>query len=178
MVVYDFPLPEGVKKNDAVFDFYRDAFLAAEQAFGNGYKYMYGLFPIRLKPAYDSMGFTRGNPHDFARCVGERDKSVGLHVRLTVSENEKEIKYEFLTDPFSNLKGMVNPEKFYDTFMTFKVNYLLGPEWSHKMTKHHHLGNNTTEYLIKKEERTPVRVEKPRVPIKEAEVAGKVPVHK
>ena len=74
------------------------------------------------------MGFKKGIPKEFVRVVGERDKSVGLKVKfLTVSKDK--IVYQFWTDPFPGLKDRVAARLLDDTYMRFKVSYLLGDDW-------------------------------------------------
>jgi hypothetical protein len=101
-----------------------------------------------LGKAYSSMGFRKGDPHEFARIVGERDKSVGLHVEFIISENK--IIYQFHTDPFPGLKGHVSPEKLDATYMKFKISFLLGSGWHYRTTKHIWKGDSFTEHIIEK----------------------------
>lgn len=102
-----------------------------------------------LRAAYDSMGFTKGNVQDFARVLKERDESVGLYVEFPeISENK--IIYQFHTDPFPGLKGYVYHKKLDDTYIAFKVRYLLGDEWRYENTKHFWDGDDFTEYVITK----------------------------
>ena len=103
-----------------------------------------------LKNAYDASGFKEGDPQDFVRVVKERDKNVGLHVEFPeVAENK--IVYRLYTDPFPNLKGYTNHEKLDDTYMSFKVGYLLGPDWDYETTKHIWDGDDFTEFVITKQ---------------------------
>lgn len=107
------------------------------------------VFSIRLKGVYDKLGFRRGSPEDFARVVGENDRMLGLDVEIQV-ENPDKIIYRFNTDPFPTLKGHVDPAKFDDAYMRFKVEYLLGDGWDYKTTKHLWRGDPFTEHLIEK----------------------------
>jgi len=101
-----------------------------------------------LGSAYNSLGFTKGVPEDFARVVGERDASVGLIVKFpVVSENK--IVYQFHIDPFPGLKGHVAAEKLDATYMKFKVAFLLG-KWTYRTTKHLWKGDKYTEHVIEK----------------------------
>lgn len=142
-----------VPKKEELFDDYKRDFLWAQRLYGDdaAYEFMHVLFSVRLADAYGT-DFKKGNPRDFIRVVGERDKSVGLHVRFKLSDDQSSITYQFVTDPFSNLSGRVDPERFYGAFMDFKVEYLLGTEWSYKMTRHHHRNEGITEFVITKED--------------------------
>jgi len=102
-----------------------------------------------LGKSYAAMGFQKGEAADFARVVGERDASVGLHVEFPVVSDGK-IVYQFHTDPFPGLKGRVAPEKLDATYMKFKVDFLLGSGWTYKTTKHLWNGDPFTEHVIEK----------------------------
>jgi len=100
-----------------------------------------------LGKAYTFMGFTKGSPEAFVKIVGQRDESVGLRVEFPeVTENR--IIYWFLTDPFPNLKGHVDAHRLDDTYMKFKVEFLLGKGWHYKTTKHLWNGDAFTEHVI------------------------------
>ncbi len=139
-----------VPYNTEFFSDYEQRFLKKLEEVGEAgaLNYMKTLFASRLSPAYDKMGFTKGIPEDFARCVGERDASVGLHVEFP-EVTEKRIVYRFHTDPFPGLKGKIDPELFDKTFLDFKVDYLLG-NWTYHFTKHMRRGDNLTEIIIEK----------------------------
>lgn len=102
-----------------------------------------------LKSAYDTMSFTKGNANDFARMLKTRDESVGLKVEFPLISDNK-IIYQFHTDPFPQLKGVVAPEELDSTYMKFKVTYLLGSNWNYKTTKHIWKGDKFTEHLIER----------------------------
>ena len=106
------------------------------------------VFSSRLKDVYDKLGFTKGSAEDFVRVVAENDRMLGLEVELKI-ENGK-IIYRFKTDPFPNLKGHVDPAKFDDAYLGFKVEYLLGTDWGYKTTKHFWRGDQCTEHVIGK----------------------------
>jgi hypothetical protein len=123
--------------NTAFFSLYENLFLVLKDNFGEekALELFRQIMEKGLKKAYDSSGFQRGNPQEFARVVGARDESVGLYVKFPeVTENR--IVYQFHTDPFPGLKGHVALEKLDDTYMAFKVRYLLGENWSYTTTKH------------------------------------------
>jgi hypothetical protein len=139
--------------NKAFFGLYENMFFVLKQNFGEGQALrLFGqIMEKGLKEAYDTSKFERGNPKDFARVVGERDRNVGLHVKFPeIGENR--IIYQFHTDPFPNLKGHVDPKKLDDTYMRFKVNYLLGEDWDYKTTKHLWNGDDCTEHVIYRKE--------------------------
>jgi len=100
-----------------------------------------------LKKAYEASGFEKGKAEDFASVVKERDESVGLEVEFS-EVTEERIVYRFLTDPFPGLKGKVDAGKLDNTYMQFKVWFLLGDKWEYKTGKHLWKGNEFTEHVI------------------------------
>ncbi|MBS3051410.1 MAG: hypothetical protein J4400_04645 [Candidatus Aenigmarchaeota archaeon] len=102
-----------------------------------------------LGKAYTFAGFRKGDPHSFARVVEGRDEAVGLHVEFP-EVTERAIVYQFHTDPFPNLKGHVDSEKLDAAYMKFKVEFLLGKDWSYRTTKHLWNGDAYTEHVIEK----------------------------
>lgn len=137
--------------NAAFFGAHENYFLVNKTLHGevSALEAMRRVMEIALGKAYEQMGFKKGSPEDFARVVGERDKSVGLHVEFpVVSENK--IVYRFLTDPFPNLKGHVDAHKLDETYMKFKVEFLLGREWKYETTSHLWSGGRFTEHVITK----------------------------
>lgn len=110
---------------------------------------MSDIFAKVLKEAYDGMRFQKGVPIDFARVVEERDRTVGLDVRLPEITAER-IIYQFHMDPFPNLKGAALPEEVDATYIKFKVHYLLGVNWTYCTTKHLWRGDPYTEHVISK----------------------------
>jgi hypothetical protein len=137
--------------NSAFFGLYENLFIVLKNNIGEekALELFRQIMEIGLKRAYDSMGFEKDNPHDFARVLGERDDSVGLKVDFPEITGSK-IIYRFHTDPFPNLNGQVSPEKLDDTFIAFKIRYLLGDKWVYKTTKHFWKGDIFTEYVITK----------------------------
>ncbi len=137
--------------NNPFFGLYENVFLVLKEEFGE--EKALALFAkvmrFGLKKSYDASGFEKGSPGDFARVVGERDKSVGLEVSFP-EVSESKIVYRFLTDPFPGLKGKVKPQKLDKTYMGFKVDYLLGKSWKYETTRHIWNGNEFTEHVISK----------------------------
>ncbi|MBI4896374.1 MAG: hypothetical protein HY832_02400 [Candidatus Aenigmarchaeota archaeon] len=135
--------------NAAFFGLYENLFLVLKEHVGEeqALAFFREIMERGLKKSYDASGFTKGNPHDFARVVGERDGSVGLHVEFP-EISEDRIIYQFHTDPFPNLRGHVDPKKLDDTYMAFKVRYLLGDDLTYQTTKHLWNGNSFTEHVI------------------------------
>ena len=137
---------------------YNAAFFGAHEAYFLVIKEKYGeaaaldamrkVMELSLGKAYSAMVFTKGDPHDFARVVGERDKSVGLLVEFPVIAKEK-IVYRFLTDSFPGLKGHVDAHELDATYMKFKISFLLG-NWKYKTTRHLWKGDAFTEHVIEK----------------------------
>lgn len=102
-----------------------------------------------LGKAYDSMGFAKGSTNDFSRVVGERDASVGLVVKFPEVSGSR-VVYQFHTDPFPGLKGLIIPEKLDATYMNFKIRHLLGTGWNYATPKHIWKGDAYTEHVITK----------------------------
>jgi len=137
--------------NAAFFGLYENLFIVLKENFGEekALSLFRQIMEKGLKGAYDMSGFKRGSPQDFAKVVGERDRNVGLRVEFPeITENK--IVYQFYTDPFPNLKDQVAPGKLDDTYMAFKVKYLLGEDWKYKTTRHVWSGDEFTEYVITK----------------------------
>jgi hypothetical protein len=135
--------------NEAFFRLYEDTFLILKSEFGGevAIKIVREIFQKGLKRAYDLLTFRKGNSKDFARIVGARDGSVGLRVEFPkISDNL--IVYRFLTDPFPNLRNEVLHKDLDATYMDFKVDYLLGMDWTYCTTKHLWDGDSFTEHLI------------------------------
>ncbi len=139
-----------VPYNAAFFGLYESVFLLLKEMKGEdeALNFMRLLFAAKLKAAYDSMGFRKGSPEDFARCVGERDKGVGLKVSFLILSDK--IIYRFHTDPFPGLKNRADAAKFDSTYMDFKVSFLLGDDWTYKTTRHIWNGDKFTEHVIMK----------------------------
>ena len=136
--------------NSAFFNGLTAVVLVLKKKYGEeqAIEVMREVFSSRLKGVYDKLGFTKGLPEDFIRVVGENDRMLGLEIELFL-ENSK-IIYRFKTDPFPNLKGRVDPTKFDDAYLRFKVEYLLGQNWTYKTTKHFWKGDSCTEHAIQK----------------------------
>ncbi|UCC91874.1 MAG: hypothetical protein JSV39_01215 [Candidatus Aenigmatarchaeota archaeon] len=137
--------------NEPFFRLYENLFLVLKQDLGKrkALKLFRKVMEKGLKEAFDSMGFQKGNPQDFARIIGERESSLGLDTRFPeVSENK--IVYQFHRDPIPNLKGHVDNQKIDKTYMKFKVRYLLGKDWGYRTTKHIWYGDKFTEHVNRK----------------------------
>ncbi len=105
------------------------------------------VFSARLKAVYDKLGFVRGSTEDFVRVVGANDEMLGLKVEFKIEQNK--IIYRFHTDPFPLLKGQVDPN-FDDSYLKFKVEYVLGQDWKYTTTKHIWRGDPFTEHMIER----------------------------
>ena len=57
---------------------------------------------------------------------------------------------QFHTDPFPNLKNEISHNLLDDTYITFKVKFILGDEWHHKNAAHIWNGDDYTEFVIYK----------------------------
>lgn len=142
----------GAPYNAAFFGLYERVFSLYAEQHGTdaALAFMRVLFARALGAAYDETGFAHGNANDFARCVGERDASVGLHVRFPVIERDR-IVYQFLTNLFPGLRGAVDAHDLDATYMDFKVVHVLGPDWTWRTTKHLWRGDDCTEHVIEKQ---------------------------
>ena len=137
--------------NAAFFGLHELYFLALKEKKNESFalEMMQAVMERGLGKAYTFAGFKKGDANSFARVVAARDESVGLKVEFP-EVRDKRIVYRFLTDPFPNLKGRVAAEKLDATFMKFKVEFLLGKEWSYTTTKHMWNGDSFTEHVIEK----------------------------
>ncbi|MCC7570967.1 hypothetical protein KO465_06525 [Candidatus Micrarchaeota archaeon] len=138
--------------NSAFFSLYENLYIVLKQELGEerALELFRKIMEKGLKKAYDSMGFEKGNPEDFVKVLKQRDESVGLKVTFPEVTDSK-IIYQFHTDPFPNLKGIVDHKKFDDTYISFKVKYLLGEKWTYAPTKHIWDGDEHTEFIITKD---------------------------
>src|SRR3989338_2215895 len=136
--------------NAAFFNGLTAVVLALKKRYGEGaaIDVMAEVFSARLKAVYDRLGFRKGSPEDFVRVVGANDEMLGLVVEFKI-ENGK-IIYRFHTDPFPLLKGQVDSKMFDDSYIRFKVEYVLGNEWTYHTTKHLWKGDPFTEHVIEK----------------------------
>jgi hypothetical protein len=105
------------------------------------------LFSRTLGKAYSSFDFIKGNTDHFAKLVKERDESVGLRVELPLI-TESKIIYQFHQDPFPNLKPVVSASELDNTYIEFKINFLLGDQWSYHTTQHIWDNAPFTEHVI------------------------------
>lgn len=134
--------------NKPFFSLYENIFLELTERFGQtvSLDIFASLMKKGLGSAYGD-DYTKGDPNEFVRLVGERDKLVGLDVRFPLIEKEQFI-YQFHTDPFPNLKGKVASEQLDRTYMDFKVKTLLGDNWTYQTTQHLWDGAPYTEHQI------------------------------
>lgn len=136
--------------NAAFFGLYENWFKLLKKEFGENkaIDLFRKAMEIGLSKAYGD-SFKKGLTSEFARLVGERDNNVGLLVKFPeISENK--LVYQFHTDPFPNLKNEITPQKLDDTFIAFKVKYILGDDWNYKNTTHLWNGDSCTEFVISK----------------------------
>ncbi len=137
--------------NAAMFGLYENLFLVLKNKLGErkAVDLFRTIITAGLKKSYDANSFEKGNPKSFAQTVKKRDESVGVEVKFPIVTDRK-IVYQFWTDPFPNLKGKVDPHTLDDTYMHFKVSYLLGDNWTYNTTKHFWRGDACTEHVIEK----------------------------
>lgn len=136
--------------NAAFFGLYENWFKLLKKEFGESkaIDLFRKAMEMGLSKAYGD-SFKKGLTSEFARLVGERDNNVGLLVKFPeISENK--LVYQFHTDPFPNLKNEIAPQKLDDTFIAFKVRYILGDGWNYKNKTHLWNGDSCTEFVISK----------------------------
>ncbi|HLC77289.1 MAG TPA: hypothetical protein VJH04_03745 [archaeon] len=135
--------------NAAFFAVHEAYFLVLKEEKGEDFALdvMRRVMERSLGKAYTTIGFTKGSTNTFVKVVGKRDKSVGLRVEFP-EVSEDRMVYRFHTDPFPNLRGQVDPRRLDDTYMKFKVEFLLGKEWHYRTTKHLWNGDEFTEHVI------------------------------
>jgi len=134
--------------NSAFFGLYENWFKLLKKEFGENkaLQLFRNVMEIGLSKAYGN-SFRPGLAAEFVRLVGERDNNVGLIVKFPeISENK--IVYQFHSDPFPNLKNEVLPELLDDTYLAFKIKYILGDKWHYKNTAHIWKGDKYSEFII------------------------------
>ena len=136
--------------NIAFFSLYENWFKLLKAEFGENkaIELFRKAMEIGLSKAYGN-SFMKGLTSEFAKLVGERDNNVGLIVKFPeISENK--LVYQFHSDPFPNLKNEVAHEKLDNTYIAFKVKYILGGDWNYKNTTHIWNDDSYTEFVISK----------------------------
>lgn len=134
--------------NAAFFGLYENWFKLLKKEFGEdkAIDLFRQAMETGLSKAYGDH-FNKGLTSEFARLVGERDNNVGLIVKFPEISDDK-LVYQFHTDPFPNLKNEISPNKLDDTYIAFKVRYILGDEWHYKNTTHLWKGDTCTEFVV------------------------------
>lgn len=136
--------------NAAFFGLFENVFKLLKEEYGEArsLEHFSSLMERGLSKSYGS-DFQKSDPNEFKRLVSERDRLVGLRVEFPEILPDR-LVYQFYDDPFPGLKGHVEPNKLDRCYMHFKVQYILGPEWDYKTTKHLWNGDICTEHLIYK----------------------------
>ncbi|MCX6773505.1 MAG: hypothetical protein NTY68_00715 [Candidatus Micrarchaeota archaeon] len=139
------------ERNAAFFGLYENLFIVLKEELGEekALEMFRRIMERGLKAAYDASSFERGNENSFVSTLKQRDESVGLRVNFPVVTKNK-IIYQFLDDPFPGLKNAVDFHKLDDTYISFKVRYLLGEGWTYKTTKHIWKNDPYIEHVITK----------------------------
>lgn len=134
----------------AFFGLFENTFKLLKQEFGmeKALSLFRQLMQTGLEKAYGN-DFVKGQPKEFERIVSLRDKMVGLHV-VFPKVDENTIVYQFHDDPFPNLKGHVDESLLDQSYIDFKINYILGTGWQYHTTKHFWWGDSYTEHVITK----------------------------
>lgn len=135
--------------NMPMFAAYANGFLLYKDLHGEeaALRFMRKWFERNLKPAYDRMGFQKGSTQEAAAVMGKRDEAVGLVVKFPVIEPAT-LVYEFHTDPFPMLKGLVDPRKFDACYVQVKVAHLLGDDWFYRTPQHIWENGSFTQHII------------------------------
>lgn len=136
--------------NAAFFQLYENWFKLLKKEFGENkaLDLFRKAMETGLSKAYGN-NFKKGLTSEFVRLVSERDNNVGLLVKFP-EISETKLVYQFHTDPFPNLKNEIASQKLDDTFIAFKVKYILGNDWNYKNTTHIWNGDSYTEFVIYK----------------------------
>ena len=116
--------------NAAFFGLFENLFLTLKERLGAelALDLFREIMEKGLKNAYGS-DYIKGEPSEFLRMVIERDNNVGIKVECEFTGPEKQnFYYRFYDYPFPNLQDQVEPSDLDDTFINFKVKYLLGDE--------------------------------------------------
>jgi len=100
-----------------------------------------------LSKSYNATGFEKGSGIEFARVLKIRDNAVGIDV-LFPEINQNKIVYQFITDPFPNLKEHYTTEEIYSTFIPFKIRHILGENWTYSISKDIWKNDEITEVII------------------------------
>lgn len=134
--------------NAAFFGLYESWFKLLKTEFGEdrAIELFRKVMETGLSKAYGN-NFKKGLTSEFVNLVGERDNNVGLLVKFPEVADDK-LTYQFHTDPFPNLKNEISPNKLDDTYIAFKVKYLLGDEWHYKNATHIWNGDKYTEFVV------------------------------
>ena len=134
--------------NAAFFGLFENTFITLVNHYGKqvALNIFQEIMEIGLEKAYGN-NFVKGKVGEFVRIVGERDKSVGLHVEFP-EVTDKKIVYQFYDDPFPCLRNHVDFQELDATYLNFKIKILLGSGWHYKTTKHLWLGDAYTEHVI------------------------------
>ena len=137
--------------NAAFFNLFQNMFLSLKDKFGEqeALACFREIMEKGLNEAYGD-DFVKGSTESFANVVGERDKNVGLEVKFN-NIQEDAITYEFHTDPFPKLKGLLPSHILDGIYMNFKVKHLLGDDWKYKTKSHLWDGAHCTQHHIYKE---------------------------
>jgi len=136
--------------NAPFFGLFENIFKLIKDDFGEekAIEYFSKLMAVGLSKSYGS-NFEKGDPNSFKNLVSERDLAVGLRVEFPiVSENE--IVYRFLDDPFPNLRGLIKYDSLESCYMQFKVDYLLGDNWTYTTEMHIWDGDEYIQHRITK----------------------------
>ncbi len=137
--------------NTPFFNLYENLYLVIRETYNEEQALMLfkRIMEKGLKKAYDTFSFKKGDPNSFKEVIVARDNSVGLTVNFP-EVSETKIVYQLCVDPFANLKGIVDHKLLDNTYINFKVEYLLGDNWFYSTTKHFWKGDNCIEFIIQK----------------------------
>ncbi len=92
----------------------------------------------------------------FVKCYGEDGSDLNSLGRCTFAlvgrspSSNSDYTESSLHFAFPNLRGVVDPAKFDDSYLRFKVEYILGECWRYRTTKHIWRGDSFTQVALRR----------------------------
>lgn len=134
--------------NTAFFSLYETWFDALNEEFGKEKTLLLfaRVMETMLSKAYGVV-LRKNDPQEFIRLVKQRDENVGVTISFHNIRDDQFV-YRFHVDVFPNLKDKITSREVSETYIRFKINYILGYEWDYKVLKHFWNGDECTDFLI------------------------------